>query len=108
MRKIIYILVILFLSGSCSVSRKQKRGGKENINSTRTISLYDNILNQNLTARSFFIERAEFSIKSGEEEKNGLGTVKFLMPDKFLITLKSHAGIEVARIFLTGDSIYDK
>ena len=27
------------------------------------------------------------------------------MPDKFLISIKSHTGIEVARIFLTGDSI---
>ena len=30
---------------------------------------------------------------------------KFLMPDKFLISIKSNAGIEVARIYLTGDSI---
>jgi hypothetical protein len=105
LRKIVYILLILVLSASCSVSRKQKRGGKESIRSSRTDYLFDNILNQNLTARSFFIEKAEFVIKSGNEEKSGLGTVKFLLPDKFLITIKSHAGIEVARIYFTGDSI---
>ena len=64
------------------------------------------LLNQNLTARSFFIEKAEFKISSGDGEKSGIGTVKFQMPDKFLISIKSKAGIEVARIFLTGDSIF--
>jgi hypothetical protein len=105
LRKIVYILLIVSLSGGCAVSRKHKNGVKEEISSGRTFNLTDKILSQNLTARSFFIERAEFYIKSGDEEKSGLGTVKFLMPDKFLITIKSHAGIEVARIYLTGDSI---
>jgi hypothetical protein len=105
LRKIVYILVILVLSVSCSVSRKKKRAGIDSTNPVSSVNLYESILNQNLTARSFFIERAEFKIVSGDEEKSGIGTIKFLMPDKFLITIKSHTGIEVARIFLTGDSI---
>ena len=71
------------------------------------VNLYESIINQNLTVRSFFIERAEFKIISNDGEKSGIGTIKFLMPDRFLISIKSKTGIEVARIFLTGDSIYD-
>jgi hypothetical protein len=67
--------------------------------------LNERIVNQNLTRRSFYIGRAEFKIKSSVGEKSGLGTVKFLMPDKFLISIKSKSGIEVARIFLSGDSV---
>lgn len=105
MRKVISILIIVLVTTGCSVSRKGTRHETLNIIPKGNESLYESILNQNITARSFYIERAEFRIKSGDEEKTGLGTVKFLMPDKFLIAIKNHAGIEVARIFLTGDSI---
>ncbi|MBK8882676.1 MAG: DUF4292 domain-containing protein [Bacteroidales bacterium] len=60
---------------------------------------------QNLTSRSFFIEKAQFRIKSGDSENSGIATIKFLKPDRFLISVKSVAGIEIARICLTGDSI---
>lgn len=106
MRKIIFILGIIVFSTGCSVSRKQSRSKSKNENTSVNVNLYESIVNQNLTARSFFIERAEFKIISNGGEKSGIGTIKFLMPDKFLISIKSKTGIEVARIFLTGDSIW--
>jgi hypothetical protein len=104
-RKIVYISLILILAASCSVSRKKKSENSSKENFTGSERLYQNIINQNLTSRSFYIEKAQFKIKSGDSENSGIGTIKFLTPDKFLISLKSNTGIEVARIFLTGDSI---
>jgi hypothetical protein len=95
----------MILITACAVSRKKI--GQTNTTGVKPVvgNLSEIILNQNITGKSFYIEKAEFRIKSGEGEKSGLGTIKFLMPDKFLISIKSNTGIEVVRIFLTGDSI---
>jgi hypothetical protein len=105
LRKIAFILTFTVLSAGCAVNRKQARTASSSSTAAQLINLYESILIQNLTSRSFYIERAEIRIKSSEGEKSGLGTVKFMIPDKFLISIKSIGGIEVARIFLTGDSI---
>jgi hypothetical protein len=106
LRKIVFILTVFILATSCSVNRKQMRNKKSIVGVPIIGDLAQSVLNQNLTARSFYIEKAEFKIKSNEGEKSGLGSIKFLMPDKFLISIKSNAGIEIARIFLSGDSIF--
>lgn len=105
MRKVVFILSILYLGISCSVSRKQIREKRENDSGSAVLNICESIVNQNLTARSFYIEKAEFRIRNDEGEKTGLGTIKFLLPDRFLISIKSNTGIEIARISLTGDSI---
>jgi hypothetical protein len=105
LRKVIIIAVILAFGAGCSVSRRQTTKNKISGEAPDVGIICQSLLDQNITDRSFYIERAEFTVRSSEGEKSGLGTVKFLMPDKFLISLKSHGGIEFARIFLTGDSI---
>lgn len=105
MRKVGFILFVIVLSIGCSVSRKQVRKTIETAEISGEINLFEDIIGQNLIGRSFFIEKAEFRIRTEEGEKSGVGTVKFLMPDKFLISIKSRAGIEIARIFIKGDSI---
>lgn len=105
MRKVIFILIVVILASGCSASRLQRRNKVENGNSLSVNELMQSIVSQNLTGRSFFIQKAEFKITTDQGEKAGLATIKFLMPDKFLIEIKSKAGIEVARIFLSGDSI---
>ncbi len=105
MRKVSYILVIIILTAGCSVSKRQKRNLKSAPEQVSRESLYDRIVSQNLTSQSFFIEKAVFKISSEDGNKTGTGTIKFKMPDKFLISIKSVGGIELARIFLSGDSI---
>jgi len=105
LRKVAYILIIAILTVGCSASRKVKRKNISNENLHKYDNTYHGILNQNITARSFYVERADFKIKSEDGEKSGFGTIKFLMPDRFLISLKSNTGIEIARIFISGDSI---
>jgi hypothetical protein len=105
LRKIILILTVVFISFGCAVKRKHTIPTSTTSTASSLVNLNESIVNQNLTSRSFYIGRAEFKIKNSVTEKSGLGTVKFLMPDKFLISLKSNTGIEVARIFLSGDSV---
>ena len=105
MRKVIFIFIVFILAAGCSVNRKQRRNSTPTGNSLNENQVIQNVVSQNLTGRSFFIQKAEFKISTDRGEKSGLGTIKFLMPDKFLIEIKSRAGIEVARIFLSGDSI---
>jgi len=105
LQKIVYILTVIFLCYSCSVTRMQRKNGRKAQGVENKEFIYKKIENQNLTAKSFFIEKAEFNIKTEEGEKRGLGTIRFIMPGKFLISIKSSSGIEVVRIFLTGDSV---
>lgn len=106
MRKVAFILLIIGLSTACSVFRKQGTAKTEAMESHAVVNLCESIENQNLTSRSFYIEKAKFRIRSEDGEKSGIGTVKFLLPDRFLITIKLNTGIEVARVYLTGDSIF--
>jgi hypothetical protein len=105
LRKVAFILIVIILSVGCSVSRKQRKNLTAGFNSSNINELVQSIVSQNLTSRSFYIQKAEFRIKTEQGERSSLGSIKFLMPDKFLIEIKSKAGIEVARIFLSGDSI---
>jgi hypothetical protein len=105
LREVGYIILLLLFTVSCSVSRKNKSVNSSGDNSSASVNLLQSIINQNLTSRSFYIEKAEFKIISGGNQISGIGTIKFLKPDKFLISIKSIVGIEIARIYLTGDSI---
>ncbi len=60
---------------------------------------------RNLTKNSFFIQKADIYIRSDENDQKLLGSIKFEIPDKFLISLRSKTGIEVARIFITADTL---
>jgi hypothetical protein len=105
LRKITWILIIFVFCSGCFVGRKRKNNIEAiNINA-ESGNILQSIVNQNITKKSFFIDKAEFRIVSGGGEKSGIGTIKFILPDKYLVSIKSNAGIEIARIYLNGDSI---
>lgn len=60
---------------------------------------------QNITSDNFFIQKAQIEIISEGTSNVFLATVRFIRPDTFLISLRSKAGIEAARIFLTKDTV---
>jgi Domain of unknown function (DUF4292) len=105
LRKITCILIIYVICAGCSVGKKQTKSKELETIPEGAGNIYESIVNQNVTARNFFIEKADFKIVSGGGEESGIGTIKFMMPDKYLISIKSRTGIEIARIFLTEDSI---
>jgi hypothetical protein len=68
-------------------------------------SLMEGLEKQNLTNNSFFIQKAQIEVSSDEVNQKFNGSIKFVTPGKYLISLRSKAGIEAARIFLSDDTI---
>lgn len=105
MQKINFILFLVILCTGCSAIRK---GGSTNYELSNEIvaeKLLENVIKRNITTNSFFIQKAEIEITTPEGRKKLLASLKFESPDKYLISIKSRAGIEAARIFISDDSI---
>jgi hypothetical protein len=104
LQKVTYILCVLFFLNGCSAVKKKSISENE-INRVPENNLLEGIKKQNITNRSFFIQKAEVVILSEDYEQKLQATIKFSYPDKYLISLKSRTGVEVARIFITKDTI---
>lgn len=65
----------------------------------------ESLRKQNITSNNFFIQKAEIEISTGNKSEKLIGSMKFLKPDKFLISIKSRTGIEALRIFISPDTI---
>ncbi|MCX6325589.1 MAG: DUF4292 domain-containing protein [Bacteroidia bacterium] len=105
MRKINFILFLVIFSAGCSVIRNdgnKKYGATEGIITER---LFENIKKQNITTSNFFIQKIEIEISTPGNKDKILGSLKFESPDKYLFSLKSRAGIEASRIFISEDTI---
>ena len=104
MQKVTVILVFYLILAGCSATRRAAKTERQGP-AIRNGNIMDDVEGQNLTRKDFYIEKAEFTIKDRGKEKSGIGTIKFVRPDKFLISIKSNAGIELVRSYITGDSI---
>ena len=105
MQKIVFILLLVYLISGCSVNRIRRNAANDQISESREISLKDDLLNQNLSNQSFFIQKAEIEVIGQDGSEKLLGTIKFKSPDNYLISIRSRTGIEAARIFITDDTI---
>lgn len=105
MRKIAYILVVLFLTAGCSALRPAFRPEQKVIGDKDKVNLFEVVKNQNITLHNFYIQKAQVEINSNNTSETFLASIKFLYPDTFLISIRSKAGIEAARIYFTKDTI---
>lgn len=105
MQKVTFILLALLLFTGCSVRRKSMGHSVMVREKVSSESLPSSVSRKNLTSSAFFIEKAGFRIVNGSSEKSGIATCKFTPPDKYLISLKSNAGIEFVRIYSGEDSV---
>jgi len=104
LRKIVFIFLIVTLS-ACSVL---KREGSKDISKREQLEngdLKSFVLKQNLTNSGFFISKAQVTLTTDGEKTKFIASVKFESPDRYLISLKSKAGMEAARIFISSDTI---
>jgi hypothetical protein len=104
LQRVVTILIISLFISACSVIKKGELSQNLNINNTGKI--IEDIKNQNITEFNFFIEKAEIELITKNEKQKFVGSIKFIKPDKYLISLKSRTGIEGARIYLSEDSIF--
>lgn len=105
MRKVSFILFLFIFLTECSLIKKQSQSNNEAPGGIESNSLMERLEKQNLTNNNFYIQKAEIEVSSDQESQKFTGSIKFVTPGKYLISLRSIAGIEVARIFLTDDTI---
>jgi hypothetical protein len=89
----------------CSILRKSKNGDQTDLNTPYTGNILEIVNKQNITNKSFFIQKAEIELVTTNETTKFIGNIRFEYPDKFLISLKTRSGIEGARIYINKDSI---
>lgn len=101
MYKALKIFLFFVILSGCSVLRDQNK--KSGI--IKDYFGFDNINELNLTNNSFYIQKAEVEVITENEKKIFLASVKFCKPDTFLISVRSRAGIEAVRAFITDDTL---
>ncbi len=105
MRKITFIFYLFIFITGCSVFKKKSVSDNKISEAFNTGSYLEGVERQNITAQSFFIQRAEIEIISEKDRQIFLANIKFVSPDNYLISLKSKAGIEAARLYITKDTL---
>jgi hypothetical protein len=98
-------MVYFSVISGCAVLRNKEKFDLKGTSDCLNHSIFSMIKKNNLTNESFFIEKAIIEVSSNENKQKFLGSLKFETPDKFLISLKSNTGFEVARVFITKDTI---
>jgi hypothetical protein len=105
-RKISIILILGVLIGGCSMTRKVGHNITDDSNKLPAANVLERVKELNISNRSFFIQKAEIEVVNKSVKEKFIGSIKFEKPDKYLISLKSRAGIEVARVYITKDTIW--
>lgn len=105
MQKVVIILVcIAAIAAGCSVSRRTERTTDKTVGS-KLGNTIEAIVQNNLTKTDFQIQRAEIRILENNNLVHFTATIKFKKPDSVLISVRSTAGFEVARVFFTRDTL---
>lgn len=97
----IIILLLLVISNNCSVLKKKLPADS----GSEAGSFMDGVVNNNLTKNSFFIQKADVRLKNQDVTEKVTANVKFRAPDTMMVSIRTFAGIEAARFFITGDTI---
>ncbi len=104
MRKIIYIFFLLTAIYGCSGIRKAGKTGDKGKGNSQKIE-FTELKKQNLSNENFYIQKAVVEFNSGNIGMSFVTTIKYIVPDEYLISLRMRSGIEMARIYLNSDTI---
>lgn len=103
MHKIVsFILLIFILLQGCSIFRKT---GVKNFQKAEGEIRAKDIVSNNLSNNSFYIQKASIAVTDGSISSRFLATLKFRYPDSLQISLKAKIGYEAVRIFMTKDTL---
>ncbi len=102
MRKIAFILICVVAFTKCSVVRNVNLESNGELNEK---AILEGAKDQNLTNGNFTVARADIQIKTSYGTEKVVGSFKFENPDKYLISIRSKVGIELARIFISEDTL---
>lgn len=94
----------MILSG-CSFIRKGTRS-EEPVHETSSVSVnLVTVGGLNVSNKGFFISKAEVTVSGEGIDQEILCTVKYSYGGAYLISLRSKAGIEAARLFISSDTV---
>jgi hypothetical protein len=106
LQKITIILcMVVYISGGCSVFNQSKKTDTGLYEKDGIKNILEDVEFNNITTNSFFIQKAEVIISEGEEKHTIITSVKYNKPDKYLFSIKAITGIEIARIYMSKDTI---
>lgn len=106
MQKIVYTLILVSaLLAGCSVTRKSARTNSETEKEIAADNSLESVIRNNLSNNDFHIQRAEINIIQDNISVRLSAGIKFKKPDSLLITVRSKAGIDAGRAFITKDTI---
>lgn len=90
----------MLLTG-CSVTKTSKTG------SVRPVSgiAIEEVRKRNLSETDFNIQKAEVEATIKGNKIKFIASIKYKVPEQWLISLKSSTGIEAARVFITSDTV---
>lgn len=104
MQKIIIIFIVALLS-SCAGMRKSGRVADDNKIAPGAEMTAMDLTERNLSSANFYIQKADVEYDDGNMIFNLIATVKFVVPDEYLISLRLRSGIEIARIYVDSDTV---
>jgi hypothetical protein len=104
LQKIGLIWILIVLSTGCTVLKREAGNSGNSVVGLSGEKLIESLKSQNLDSRGFYISKAEISISNEKRTEKFLGNVKY-SSGQFLISLRTKTGIEVARIFISEDTI---
>ncbi len=106
MYKLISIaFIISFLGIGCSVLRKASPSQEFQDESIVDSVVLKRVERNNFSQGGYFIKSAEIEVYTEKQRDNIVATVRFSHTGGYLISLKSRAGIEAARVFIGRDTL---
>lgn len=92
---------MLAISNSCSVSRR----ARSTVEKADETGFMDKVISNNLTQDNFYIQKADVKLINPEVSERITALIKFKKPDTIIVSIRSFAGIEAARFYMTSDTI---
>lgn len=97
----VFTLILIVFATSCSTSRKAGKGSKKNLDSTYLLKQ----MNNNKFNADWFSARLRISYEGEEQSVSGAATLRMKKDSAVWMSVKK-LGLELARVFVTKDSVY--
>lgn len=101
---ILLAATIALMLGSCSGSRKIVRQANPRMRTVQSITGKELIMNNTLAGKDFEISKFRAKVTTGEDNNSFSGYLRH-SGDSYLISIRTIAGIEAARIYFDRDSV---
>lgn len=88
----------------CAGSKRLGRTGAVRSTADASVS-YSDIRGQNISGKNFFIQKAEVELNSRGQTQKFIAGIKYEVPGRYLVTIRSRTGIEAGRIYIDRDTV---